>query len=249
MDAYGLREALESAAMTASRIAYRVGVIISPYTSEPNRADNFEQVMEDGDAYLRASRGSAIDDGYDSDYNDTRYPRRRRHSSIGSAPGLVGSTGSAYGTSYVRAAPIPIAAGTSYSAGYSANGSPLYGTSALPQPYNTTPPMGGGYIPNPVVPGQLVGGFAVPYTGSAGSYTGSSPYLGGTQYPQGMGSTIISGETTIPNVPPGSTIIIQQQPRKHRRSSTSSSHRHHHHRSRSSDPMRKYGSGAVVYHV
>ncbi|KAK7692551.1 hypothetical protein QCA50_004181 [Cerrena zonata] len=238
MDAYGLREALESAAMTASRIAY--------------------QVMEDGDEYSRANRSSVIDGsyegGYDDGYSEPRYHRSRRHSSFGSlaAPGMVGGAGSAYGTPYTGAAPMPMLAGSSVGTGYGANSSPYYGGGGLPQSYNGTPSLGGGYVgnSNPVIPGQPVGGFAVPYPGSSGSYTGSSPYLGaGGQYPQaGYGHTVVAGQTAIPNVPPGSTIIIQQQPSKHRRSSTSSGHKHHH-RSRSSDPMRRYGSSSVAYRV
>ncbi|CAL1706801.1 unnamed protein product [Somion occarium] len=251
MDAYGLREALESAALTASRIAYRV--------------------MEDRDGYS-GRRGSVVDDDYESDYPDSRdYRRRRRHSSIGSAPSMLGgapSVGSAYGTPYGTpyATPVPIPTQNPMNAGYGAGGSPYYGGGGLPRSYGGTPSMLGGglgsqppYNTNPVIPGAPIGGFSVPYPGSTPSYVGnttgypgtttgypgattgypgSSPYMGaGVQYPStGYGNTVMAGN--IPNVPPGSTVIIQQQPRRRR---SSGGHKHHH-RSRSSDPLRGYGS-------
>lgn len=211
--------------------------------------------MEGGGDYLRGGRGSVINEGYDSDYSDPRYNRHRRHSSFGSmatAPGFAGGAGSAYGTPYTGAAPMPIPAGSSvgtgYGAGFGVNSSPYIGGGAPPQSYGGAPSVGGVYGSNPVIPGQPVGGFSTPYPGTAGSYAGSSPYMGaGGQYPQtAYGNTVVHGQTTIPGVPPGSTIIIQQQPRKHRRSSTSSGR---HHRSRSSDPTRKYRSSAVAYRV
>ncbi|CCL99845.1 uncharacterized protein FIBRA_01869 [Fibroporia radiculosa] len=220
-DNIGLREACESAAATASRIANRVlgydGTIAQ--TGLPSSAYD-QTIAYDAYGNTTSARPSAL----------------RRCSSYGS--NLSASIGSPYinpayatsspygGTASIVGAstPIPSMMG-SYSAGAAPGAyitgvsSPSYAPGGVGSAYSgaaayQTAATGGAYQ---VAPPMYAAGGVVPQAGAT--------YMSGMN-PVGYGAAGIAGYAAYPGqqtVPPGSTIIIR--PRRH--------HHHHHHRSRS----------------
>ncbi|KAJ3481739.1 hypothetical protein NLI96_g7454 [Meripilus lineatus] len=208
MDTYGLRAALESAALTASRISYRV-------------------MMDDRDDVMSRRSDSLDDTG--SDYS---YGHRHRHSSFSDdrlRPPVVvaGAPSMSYGTPLTNTMPITggvgsvVGAGSVYNGVQSAYGVPQtilpgtvgsvggvypgtynnvaaqYGT--LPGAYGqtafTAPYTSGGLLANPYGGIPATGGYAASYAGApvAGA-TYASPYGGAYQggaY-QGQGPTVIT---------------------------------------------------------
>ncbi|KAL4243920.1 hypothetical protein ABKN59_010612 [Abortiporus biennis] len=243
MDTYGLRDALESAAQTAMRISYRV-------------------LGEERDAYL-SRRDSISSSGYSSSYGgseeDLYRPRHkhrhRRHSSIGSAPIIIGAApqgGSPYlGAPGVPPMGMPGAPGTVYGNGY-----PGYPGGGLPGSYpgsysttmlNANPYIGGNVTPNPygatlTVPPPAGYGGGVPMTGGASPYGGmgypaagyatpgyATPGYATTGYATPGYATPGAGYYGQPSAQ-GQTIIIPSS--RSRRSSTSGHHHHHRNHSR-----------------
>jgi len=251
-DTYGMQDALEAAALTASRISYRV--------------------MEDDRSY-RGSRGSysgysgsGSDRYYSGSDRDSEYPsdnhrRHRRHSSYGnSQPIIIGGAPSAgYGIPSPYAGggiPIPGVVNSGYNAGAGYAGSypgggyagSYQGGGMLSGSYPGGGMLSGSYpgngyqMPGAISNPYLAGGSPNPY--GAAAYPGVSPYAG-TQYlgaggvgysagyPQSagyaasypMGTNAYPGQATSAG---GATIIIPGSRRRHR----SSSHSHHRHRSR-----------------
>ncbi|KAH8093870.1 hypothetical protein BXZ70DRAFT_908994 [Cristinia sonorae] len=227
MDNYGLREALESAALTAYSISNRV----------MDDSRGFGRFFSRLSSRRSSTSSGSVDEDYDRDYR-----RHRRHSSVGAAPpiipGRVGSTHS-YGTPYTNSIPMP--GSTPYS-----NPIPIPGQGSsygggLAGSYHSHSGLPGSYGSSSYQPGLQ--GYPSSYGNHAGSAYGAQPQYAPSGYAPTQpytiqGSAYPGGGVALPAVPPGSTIIIHQQPRR-RHNSTSTHKRHHsHHRSLSSDPRR-----------
>ncbi|KAI0071789.1 hypothetical protein K474DRAFT_1701409 [Panus rudis PR-1116 ss-1] len=217
MDTYGLRQALESAAMTAARIAYRV--------------------LDERDGYF-SSRSSVSD--YD-DYGGGGYSRRRRHSTVGISPTIPPN----YGTPYTGTVPMPAVTtvGSAYgtnpyynpSRNYSTSmvATPTYGGAITPTPYNA---------PTPVIPGSM--GYSTPYAGSQPLYPGT-PYRGTVAFPGGTSyaSSVIPGAPAGSTV----IIQNPSRHRRASSASYAHSGGHHHHRHRSRSPVPGYAGSGYGY--
>ncbi|KAF7792363.1 hypothetical protein EIP86_003399 [Pleurotus ostreatoroseus] len=241
MDTYGQRDCLESAALTASRIAasmmYSQG--LGGYGSSGyGYGDTYR-----GRRYSNASQPIVIQ------APNTGYPGSAPMpipgSGIGAGIGSVGSgiggvgggMGGGFGAGYPGSSPY---SGSISGSPYAPAGVPAYADSAArgyPGSYGSA---GGGFVapslssrrsPSPFMqPAGLAGtspymGAAQPYSSSYGGTYGQPGY--GQSQPGGVYTVSASGTTSIP-APPGSTIIISTKGRS-RRDSSGGRHHHHHH--------------------
>ena len=222
LDTYGQRDCLESAAQTASNIAYSVGLV--PHLRQ--WGSQLSQSMDRADReyeYERHRRHSSYEDPYE-------YQRGRRLSNVGIQPGAYQAPYTTY--------PAPGYTGSNSSHGSELSSSlrrrsrsPFMGQppiAASGSPYLGVVPAPGYAASAPVYSNQQ---YSIPNYGTP--YTATQPMYGQAPYGQTQVVSSNGGVTTIP-AQPGSTIIIKGRSRR----GSSSGHHHSSHdirRSRSSE--------------